>query len=333
MVKTARAMLLMVGVLAVFAGCNLGTSIFPDRLMGYEAFTDISGYIDADRVWNYNFQIIRNTDSGTEYLVLANDNDSFDGVHVAIFNTDLKVLGKFTLDQLDAMDTGNPFHGSGAMVDANGDIVVGNRRFTATARKATYASTPSMTLYGLGLALPEADEPNYVNIWTENASNVSFKYSTFTPDWSTSHDWDPDFLLGLYQTGIYNLWVRDTDVAAIIGVSGQPTKIHLLNRAFFASNLLCTPIHDCFPAFPVPPLSDPWWNTLGYTDSGFAMFYGDVLRKYVLFDTNGIQIDQSDEVSGEDWPNDQLQVYGRTAGWYIFNRKEMTLERRPWWWL
>jgi hypothetical protein len=162
---------------------------------------------------------------------------------------------------------------------------------------------------------------------------VFFKYSTFKPDWSTSNNWSPLFMGGAFEAGVFNLWVRGTDVAAIIGVNGQEPRIHLLDRPNFVANTLCTPIRDCPPVSPVFSYDKIWWRTLGYTDQGFAAFFDDPVRKYVLFGTDGLQITQSTEVLGEEWPNDQLQVYGRTAGWYILRMKDMTLERHPWWWL
>jgi hypothetical protein len=333
MVKLVRALLVTAAVLGGVSGCNLGVGIFPHQLMTYEAYADLSGLIERDRIWDYNFQIIRDSSSGTEYLVLASDNRGYGGVHVVIFDADLKVLGKYTIEELDAMNTVATFGGRGAMVAANGSIVVGNREFTVTTRKATYAGTPPMTLHGLGLALPEAAEPNYVNIWTENLSTVFFKYTTFKADWSTNSPRSRIFKADMFEAGIFNLWVRDTDVAAIIGVKYEETRIHLLDRVNFAANILCEPVRDCPPVSPVFAEDKLWWRTLGYTDAGFAAFFDDPIRKYVLFGTNGLPITQSTEVSGEDWPNDQLQVYGRTAGWYILRMKDMTLERRPWWWL
>ena len=156
MVKTLRRALLAVAAsagLVLLAGCSLGYSIFPGALMSYEGYADLSGYIERDRIWDFTFQIIRNPATGAEYLVLANADRDFGGVPVAIFDANLKALGKFTLDELDAMDAAS-YNGRGAMVDFNGNIVVGNRRFTVSARKVVFADSLSQ-VWNLGLAVPE----------------------------------------------------------------------------------------------------------------------------------------------------------------------------------
>ncbi len=337
MVKSIRALLLVAVALAGISGCNLGIGIFPDRLKSCEGYVDLSKSIDKDRIRDFKFQIIRDsrtTSGNPEYLVLANDNRDFSGVHVMIFDTLLGVLGKYTIDELDAMDPGSPFGGRCALVAANGDIIVGNRSFTVSAGHTAYVGTTPTALYAPGLALPEAAQPNLVNIWTENLSSVFFNYIAFSLDWTANSIWSPVFLGGMSKADIRGLWLRDTDVIALIAVEGQGTRIHLLDRAALAVNALCTPIHDCYAGSLVFGENDPWWDTLGYTDAGFAAFYDYPQRKYVLFGTDGQQIDASAEVSGDDdWPNEQRQVYGRTEGWYILRMKDMTLERRAWWWL
>lgn len=315
----------MVGVLAVFAGCNLGTSIFPDRLMGYEAFADIAGYIDPDRVWNYNFQIIRNSATGTEYLVLANGHRSPDGAQVVIFNADLKVLGKFTLEQLDAMGA-PPFDGRGAMVDANGDIVVGNRRFTVTARKATYASTPP-TLWHFGIAIPEAPKPNFGNIRAENSSPVNFVYDTYLADWTSLASTTIPIGPGGWGK-LFGVWLLEAHVMLISHRDGTPPQIFLLIRDPFAP---CDPLTCNIWSF-VPAPDKISWDTLGYTEEGFAVYRGDT-NEYFRFDESGAIMGTAFSPSEDEQPHDQRHLYGRTAGWYILDRKEMTLERRPWWWL
>jgi hypothetical protein len=266
MVKTIRALLVVAAVLGGVSGCNLGIGIFPDRLKSYEGYADLAGYIEPDRLWDFSFQIIRDsrpTSGYPEYLVLANDNRGFGGIHVMIFDANLKVLDKYTIENLDTMDPDHQFNGRGAMVDANGDIVVGNRRFTVNARSLSYAGTPPFTLYTQGLALPEAAQPNYVNIWTENLSSVFFKYDTWKADWSTPSSWNLLFMGGPFEAKIVSLWVRDTDVAVIIGVRDQGARIHLLDRAMFAANTLCTPIRDCPPAVNVFNQGSLMWETRG----------------------------------------------------------------------
>ena len=135
--------------------------------MSYEAYADLAKYIDPDVVGDYDFQIIRDSRPASgypEYLVLAYDSGPLDADCVVVFDADLKVLGHFTLDELNAMDAANPFDSRGAMVDASGCIVVGNRRFTVSSRTVTYLDTPPIAPHHPGLAVPEAPDPNLVNI-------------------------------------------------------------------------------------------------------------------------------------------------------------------------
>lgn len=336
MVKTARtlpaAAALALAALACLAGCNFGVGIFPDRLTGYEAYTDIAGDISPDRIRDYSFQLIRDSSTGAEYLVLASDNRAFDGTHVAVFDADLKSLGKYTIEDLDAMDPNQDYAGRGAMVDSNGGIVVGNRRFTVSSRRLSYAGTPPPVLNSTSFALPEATLPNVVNLWTESVSSVRLRYDIWSKDWTSSSFHSLQFMSGMFQAKILGAWVRDTDVAAIIRVDKMDTRIHLLDRAKLAAGTLDTPIHDNPPGSPVPSFDQMWSETLGYTDAGFAAFFGDPVRKYVLFGVNGMPLEYSGTVSDNEWPDDQRQVYGRTGGWYILRMKDMTLERRAWWW-
>jgi hypothetical protein len=335
MVKTARAILLTVALFVFFTGCNLGTGIFPNSLMAYEAFTDLSGYVDPDRVWNYNFQIIRDSTAGTEYLVLVNDDRSFDGVHVAIFNTDLKVLGRYTLAQLDAMGA-SLFNGRGAMVDANGDIVVGNRVFAIGPRRLTGTENPA-TLGAPGLAIPGEPIPNIADI---HGSGNELRYNKYSVDWLYQPPDEHPMIGGGTNYKILCAGLDGTDVVLVAHPDGAVGVILRIPKALFAAGGLCDGLDGCYLDGFVPGSNYVLWETLGmYHDpdtggiafAAFAYDYDLNKREFIRFDSFGGLI--GSPLSVEESPWEQLHVYGMNSGWYLFNRKELTLERRPWWWL
>jgi hypothetical protein len=329
MVKTIRELVLAVAALACCAGCNLGAGIFPDRLMSYEAYADLAKYIDPDHVGDYNFEIIRDSSSGTEYLVLANDDGSFGDDCVVVFNADLKVLGQYTLDQLDAMDTGNPFNGRGAMVDASGMIVVGNRRFTVSSRTVTYLDTPP-ALWGYGFAIPEATAPNFSKIHAfSDSTNVLLEYTAYPSGWVSPSTVSPKFGGGTWGH-LDGAWLLDVEIMLIVDRDGMQPQIHHLPRIQFRNQTLCDPL--CYPVANIPYPADIRWETLGYTDAGFAVFKNDT-SEYILFDSAiPLPITTSLVAPDEKRPYNQRHLYGRTSGWYVLDMKEMTLERRKWWW-
>jgi hypothetical protein len=334
MVKIVRGVTSAAGALAMLvclAGCNFGVGIFPDRLMSYEAFVDLSRFIDPDHVWNYEFQIIRDSTSGAEYLVLANDDGSWGDDCIVVFNSDLKVLGHFTMDQLDAMDSGNPFSGRGAMVDAAGCIVVGNRRFSVSSRGVKYLSTPPTHLSHYGLAIPEAPDPNIANI---SGLDPNLRFDRYTTDWVFMGPMSLP-LSGLPSHEVLGAWLTATDVLLVVRHDPDPDTAHVLkmNDLMFATGGLTPPLLSTYGnAAPFPSQSDIEWDTLGYTNDGFAAFRRTT-NQYYLFNEFGIDLGVvSDEIAEEKRPWNQRHVYGRTSGWYIMDPKEMSLERRAWWW-
>ena len=330
MVKGIRVLALAAAALACLVGCNLSTSIFPDRLMGYEAYADLSGHIDHDHIWDYNFQIIRDSSSGAEYLVLAANDDSFGDDCVVIFDADLKVLGHYTLDELDAMDTANPFNGRGAMVDKSGCIVVGNRRFTVAARSVTYLGTPGLTLHHYGLAIPDAPDPNLGNI---RGDGSNLRFDRYSASWVYIATMTMSLGASPWHE-VVGAWLTATDVLLVVRHDPDPDIAHVLkmNDLMFATGGLTPPLLAGSYANTVPSQNDIEWRTLGYTNEGFAAFRW-TSNQYFLFDEwgnpTGVTLDVPDE---KNRPYNQYHLYGRTAGWYIFDLKEMSIERRKWWW-
>ncbi|MCX7028851.1 MAG: hypothetical protein NTU62_01875 [Spirochaetes bacterium] len=333
MVKTVRALVLAVAALACLAGCNLLSGIFPDRLMGYEAYADLTRFIDPDHVGDYNFQIIRDSSSGAEYLVLANDDRSFGDDCVVVFDTDLKVLGHYTLDQLDALDTVapiDPFSGRGAMVDESGCIVVGNRRFTVGPRSLVYASTPP-TLGGYGLAIPGQPNPNIGTIYS--TGNV-LRYSRYLADWTFQPPEVNSPIGGGTNYKVECVGLSGTNVVMVIRHDGPVAEIFQLPQDLFSTGGLCTPLDNHYPAIPptVPTPDNIEWRTLGYTVEGFAAFRWTATPEYYRFDESGTVLAASGEIPEDERPNNQRHAYGRTSGWYVFDMQEMSIERRAWWW-
>ncbi len=336
MVKTIRVLVLAVAVLACCAGCNLGAGIFPDRLMSYEAYADLARFIDPDVAWDYNFALIRDsrpTSGYPEYLVLAYDSGPLDADCVVVFDADLKVLGHFSLDELNAMDPANPFNSSGAMVDASGCIVVGNRRFAVSSRRVTYLDTPSIAPHHPGLAVPEAPAPNLVNI---RGDVQNLKFNRYNVDWvSTPPPVDVQIGTSSWHE-LIGVWLTDTEVLAVVRHAPDPTdSAHVLAMPrpdFPTPGALCSPLRGTYTTGIVPSYNDTEWRTLGYTDEGFAAFRWTSTPEYYLFDKFGGVITASGEIPQGKRPNNQRHVYGRTSGWYIFDMNEMTLERRAWWW-
>jgi hypothetical protein len=333
MVRIVRTAVFVLAVLACLAGCNLGVGIFPDRLMSYEAYADLERFIDRDHIGDYRFQIIRSSSTGEEFLVLANDDGSRDDDCVVIFNADLGVLGHFAMDQLDAMDPANPYGGRGAMVDAEGKIVVGNRRFTVSARGVKYASTPPVHLHNYGLAIPEAANPNFSNIraWSD-AVSVFFDCTAYPVGWPDSPATQiptPKFGAGTWGH-LDGVWLLDSEVMLLADRDGMSPQIHLLSRPDFAALNLCDPL--CYPVANVPSPGNLWWETLGYTDEGYAVFKEDT-NEYILFDKAvPLPLAASLTIPYENRPWNQRHLYGRTSGWYVMDMKEMSIERRKWWW-
>jgi hypothetical protein len=336
MVKTVRMAAFALASLVCFAGCNLGAGIFPDRLMSYEAFADLDRFIDRDHVGNYNFEIIRDsrpTSGYPEYIVLATDDGSFGDDCVVIFDADLKVLGHYTLSQLDDMNTANPFSGWGAMVDKTGCIVVGNRRFSVSSRKVTYLDVPGFTLYHYGLAVPDAPDPNLANIRGEG-SNLRFE--RYNADWVFMAPMSLQFS-GLPSHEILGAWLTATDVLLVVRHDPDPDTAHVLkmNDLMFATGGLTPALITGGGGYAntVPSCNDIEWDTLGYTSEGFAAFRRWPIPQYYLFNEFGAEIGVvSEEIPEGKRPYNQRHVYGRTSGWYIMDMKEMSIERRAWWW-
>jgi len=334
MVKTVRTMvfaLASLAALACLAGCDLGASVFPGRLMSYEAYADLTRFIDPDHIRDYRFQIVRDSASTEEYLVLANDNGSWGDDCVVVFDADLKVQGHFTMNELDAMDPANPFGGRGAMVDSDGMIVVGNRRFAWGPRGLAYSSTLSFNLHNYGLTIPEAAKPNFSDIraWS-NSTDVFLEYDAWPAGWSGTPLTAITKFPGVGTWGhLDGVWLLATWVMLIADRDGMQPQIHLLPRAAFANLSLCDPL--CYSVSLVPSPGSIWWETLGYTDEGFAVFRGDT-STYMRFDENGALIGTPLDVPEEKRPYNESHLYGRTSGWYVLDLKEMSLERRKWWW-
>ncbi|OHD70023.1 MAG: hypothetical protein A2177_15560 [Spirochaetes bacterium RBG_13_68_11] len=329
MVKTIHVLVLALAALACLAGCYLGAGIFPDRLMSYEAYASLTRFIDPNHAEDYRFQIIRNSSSGAEYLVLANDDGSFGDDCVVVFNTDLKTLGHYTLDELNALDEANPFSGRGAMVDESGCIVVGNRRFTVGPRNLAYASTPP-TLGAYGLAIPGQPNPNIGNIY---CFGTALRYSRYLADWTFQPPEVNSTIGGGSNYKVACFGLSGTNVVMVIWRSGPVAEIFQLPQDLFSSGTLCTPLDTHYPATPpvVPTPNEIEWQTLGYTEEGFAAFRWT--HQYIRFDESGATIGTPLDVPDDkDWPYDQRHVYGKASGWYIFDTKEMSIERRAWWW-
>lgn len=344
MVRPACRLLATIAVLVCLGSCNLYVGIFPDRLMRCEAYADLAKYVDPDHVWSYDFQIIRDSGSGAEYLVLVDNDGSYGDDCLVVFDTDLKVLGSYTKAQLDALDTVEPiesFWGRRAMVDALGAIVVGNRRFTLDAGKLVYADdAPRLGEYGVAVLDATVFEPNIADIRTENDI---LRYRRCSEDWmpvtEQSYDIGP---LPWYKIATFAL--RDTDIVFVLAHDADPPDppesrvyAHVLQLPdlLFAQGGLITMgsgLVDNYPVSPVPSSRDIWWQTLGYTDAGFAAFRWGTTPEYYLFDDSGTVLAVSDEVPESERPYEQRHVYGRTFGWYVLDMKEMTLERRKWWW-
>jgi hypothetical protein len=334
MVKTIRMAVFFLASLACLTGCNLGAGIFPDRLMSYEAYVDLARFIDPDHAWDYTFALIRDsrpTSGYPEYLVLAYDSGPLDADCVVVFDADLKVLGHFTLDELNAMDPANQFDSCGAMVDASGYIVVGNRRFAVSSGKVTYFDTPPIAPHHPGLAIPEAPEANLVNI---RGDVQNLKYGRFNTDWVFIGLGDR--LIGTSSWHqVIGAWLTDIEVLLVVRHDPDPTETaHVLaiDRLLFAAGTACVPLRGTYTTGFVPSYNDIEWRTLGYTDEGFAAFRWTSTPEYCLFDKFGSEIAVSGEIPAGKRPNNQRHAYGRTSGWYIFDMNEMTLERRAWWW-
>jgi hypothetical protein len=324
MVKHAHRLLLTVAALACLGACNVGVSIFPDRFLHSEAYTDLSGYIDQDRAWGYDFKIIRDSDSGVEYLVLVND-ASFDGVHLVVFNTSLRVLGKFTRQDLDALDAA-PWEGRGAMVDASGRIVVGNRRFTVESGTLVYKDTPP-TLWDRGLAIPDAPTPNLANIHGDTY-NLAFD--------QCSLPWDASAPVSLQISEspwhkIAGAWLTDTEVVLVVRHGTGTSVLAMDDKLAFAAGSLCTPLLPTYGTGSVPDPDNLDWEKFGYTKDGFAAYFWDT-NQYLRFDEAGNTVSTLEVEKDSDRPYDQRHVYGQSSGWYILDLKDRYLERCRWWW-
>lgn len=329
MVKIVRAPLLI--ALIGISGCNLGIGIFPDRLMSYEGYADLSGYIEKDQVWDFDFQIIRDSRPGSgnpEFLVLSSDNRNFGGVHVAIFDANLKALGKYTIDNLDAMDPADPYTGRGAMVDAAGKIVVGNRRFTVSSRAVVYADSISQ-LWQQGLAVPEGPDINIADIRCEGSD---LWYRRYTSTWTlpVQDMKNVSSVMGAWSK-VGGIWHRGTYVLLVLFHENMTAHVVRIDPIAFASGGITTPIVNGTDDWPITNSGYFTWETLGYTAEGFAVYRNDT-NQYLRFDELGNPIGTPLNLSEEERPYEQRHVYGRTAGWYIFRPKEMSLERRAWWW-
>ncbi|HSV91515.1 MAG TPA: hypothetical protein VLH81_00505, partial [Desulfobacterales bacterium] len=218
MVKTIRALLVAAAMLGGASGCTLGIGIFPDRLTSCEGYADLAGYIEPDRIWDFEFRQIRDSrpESGhPEYFVLVNDDPdpAFIGIRLVVYDSYLRVLGKYTRDELNAMSA-SPFWGRGAMVDANGRIVVGNRAFTVGTRKLSYDDSvlPQPGHQGLAVIDPLVFNPNIAGIHT---NNDLLEYHQFSAAWvpmaPVSVDIGPD---PWYK--VAGFWLRDTDLLFIM---------------------------------------------------------------------------------------------------------------------
>lgn len=339
MVRIHRAALLaLVALLALasfstLAGCDLGAGIFPDRLMSYEAFADLSRFIDRDHIWNYRLQLIRDSRPASgypEYLVLADDDGSWGDDCVVILDADLKALGHFTMNQLDGMDPGDPFGGRGAMVDETGHIVIGNRRFLVSSRGARYASTPPLSLHSYGLAVWDAIDRNIAYI---HGDGQNLMYDRYNVDWAFMTTETKQLSTASWHE-VRGAWLTDTKVLLAVRHDAYLGYGHVLvmDQLPFATGGLSTPLLDQTFAYAIPSSSDIEWDTLGYTNEGFAAFRRSPIPQYYRFDELGIELGSSPEIPEDKRPWNQQHLYGRTSGWYIMDMKAMTLERREWWW-
>jgi hypothetical protein len=343
MVKTIRALLVAAAVLGGVSGCNLGVGIFPDRLTSYEGYADLAGLIEPDRIWDFEFHQIRDSRPGSghpEYFVLVNDDPdpAFVGICLVVYDAYLRVLGKYTREELDAMSASS-FWGRGAMVDANGRIVVGNRAFTVGTRGLSYDDSmqPQPGHQGLAVIDPLVLDPNISDIHT---NNDLLEYNRYSASWvpmppPLSVDIGPD---PWYKFA--GFWLRDADLLFILTNDVPPARVLSLDPVQFATGGLVNDLVLNYPDWPITavPSNNIAWETLGYIQDGttaaIAAYRWDANRYFLLDFVTDTVLETSDEVPDDEQPRDNIQrhFYGRESGWYILDRKAMTLERRAWWW-
>ena len=329
MVKAIRLLVVVLAALACLGSCDLVHGIFPDRLKSYEAYADLSGTIDPGNAWDYNFQIIRDSSSGTEYLVLAYDSGPIDADCVVILNADLKVLGHFSKEKLDAMDTAHPFDSCGAMVDASGRIVVGNRRFTVLPLKVTYLDTPPIAPHQPGIALPGAIDPN-PNITNIHISGTELRYSIYSTGWTLAYPERFPVIGGGINYVVKYLGLSGSNVIIVTRRDGPVGEIFQVPQDALTPG---PPYQlDTYTYSAIPTPGNIEWRTFGYTNEGFAAFRWSS-NQYYRFDESGVEqgtpLDVPDD---KDRPHNQKHAYGRESGWYIFDMNKLTIERREWWW-
>jgi hypothetical protein len=143
-------------------------------------------------------------------------------------------------------------------------------------------------------------------------------------------------LSGLPWHEVVGAWLTATDVLLVVRHDPDPDTAHVLKMVDheFATGALTPPLITGPGGYAntINPFTGIDWRTLGYTNEGFAA-YRWTSNQYYRFDPSGLEIGTPLDVPDDkDRPHDQKHLYGRESGWYIFDMKELTIERRGWWW-
>ena len=332
MVKIIRAPLLI--ALIGIGGCNLGIGIFPDRLMSYEGYADLSGYIEKDRVWDFNFQIIRDSRPGSgnpEYLVLSERQPGFQRCPRRDLRREPQGAREVHPRQPRRHGSRRSLHR--ARSDGGRERKDRGRKpalHRLAARAPSYADSISQ-LWHQGLAVPEGPDMNIANIRCEGSD---LWYRRYTSTWTFMAEGGPTNVSSVTGTWskVAGIWHRGTDILLVLFHEVPPA--HIVRVDPLALRLGRDHPHRSSTA-PMTGRSRTRTTSTGRRSAtpteGFAVYRNDT-NQYVRFDELGTPIGTPLNLSEEQRPYEQRHVYGRTAGWFILSPKEMTLERRAWWW-
>ena len=171
------------------------------------------------------------------------------------------------------------------------------------------------------------------NLVSIRGDGQNLLFERYNVDWASMGSVSLQFS-GLPWHDIIGIWDVDPRVLLAVRHDSDPDFGHVLEMdgMLFATGGLGTPLLSTEGAA-IPWSGDIEWQTLGYTNEGFAAFRRSPIPQYYLFNEFGAEIGVvSPEIPEEKRPYNQRHVYGRTSGWYIMNMKEMSIERRAWWW-
>jgi hypothetical protein len=336
-VKTVRALLVLPVLLVILCSCGLLTvSPFPVMLTQTMTQRSFAAEIPDTVLDNFRPFVV---ESGTDRLILLVGGYPYPASDPWLFVLDesLSLLQFYTINDLVAFTTPRPFKGSSAMVDSDGNLVVGSALFGFDSHSITpLGNTCDLEgrggLSGSGFPVNVAGE-NIVNL---SASGTTLSWDRYQASWCTLGSGSCQITAASVQLEVRGVLCEPypamTDVILVLGEnSSDTTHFVRVPRSAFVSGL-----PDGFMGLPAyPSFTKPHIDTgvLGYTTSGIVAYSYDT-QDCILFTFSEPDKLTSLHVGNIDDQKSSQRTSWSWSGGYscVYDSRTKTLSKVAKWW-